>query len=165
MAVEIRPARGADVDGIRTVASRAWHAAHAPIVGTEAVEAFLDEHYGADSFRSRIDDDAWTLEVAVGADDGVVGFATASPDEEDETTFHLSQIYVHPDRWGEGIGRRLLQDVERTIRRRGGTRVVLGVVADNERAVGFYETAGYEFEDEFYDEFLETTSHVYEKEL
>lgn len=104
MAVDIRPAREADIDSIRTVASRAWHAGHAPIIGTRTVEKFLDEYYDADSFRSRIEDEAVLLSVAEDPDAGVVGFAMATPGDDD-ADYDLSQLYVLPDRWGRGSGR------------------------------------------------------------
>lgn len=104
MAVDIRPARETDIDSIRTVASKAWHAGHGPIVGTRTVEEFLDEYYDADSFRSRIDDGAVLLSVAEDPDAGVVGFVMATPGDDD-ADYDLSQLYVLPDCWGRGSGR------------------------------------------------------------
>lgn len=164
MAVGIRPAREADIDSIRTVASRAWHAGHAPIIGTRTVEKFLDEYYDADSFRSRIEDEAVLLSVAEDPDAGVVGFAMATPGDDD-ADYDLSQLYVLPDRWGEGIGSGLLDRIERRVETHGGERIRLGVMAENERAIRFYESAGYEYEDEFHDDFVDTTSRVYLKSL
>lgn len=165
MEVEIRTATHDDVDGIRTVAERAWHAAHAPIVGEETVESFLDDYYDRASFRSLVDDGSVLLRVAEGPDGSVVGFASARPDDGDAATFHLGRIYVRPDRWGEGVGRRLLVHVEEAVRRRGGSRILLGVMAENDRAVGFYEAAGYRREDEVYDDGIDAASYRYRKPL
>jgi ribosomal protein S18 acetylase RimI-like enzyme len=165
MDVTVRAAERSDVEAIRTVARAAWFAAHEPIVGTEAVEQFLDEHYDPASFRERIEADRVVLDVATDADDRVMGYLVASPSTEDDGTFDLSQIYVDPDRWGEGVGRRLLDRVERTVDDRDGERIRLGVMAENDRAVGFYEAAGYERVDEFYDDRIDARSYVYEKGL
>lgn len=165
MSVEVRPARAADVEAIREVAERAWHAAHAPIVGPDRVEAFLEEFYDADSFRSLIADDATIVDVAADEGGTVVGFTAAGPSEDSPATFDLDRIYVRPDRWGEGIGGRLLDRVEREASRRGGERVELGVMAENERAVRFYESAGYRRVDEVYDDFVDATSYVYAKDV
>lgn len=183
MAVEIRPATPADVDGIRAEARAAWHAAHAPIVGVDAVEAFLADYYDAASVRSHVADDDAVLDVAVdagersdfdqgdgpggggGPDERVVGHVLASPHGDDGASFALSQIYVVPDRWGEGIGRRLLERVERKVRRRGGERISLGVMAENDRAVCFYEAAGYRRTDTFYDDRIDTSGYKYAKSL
>jgi ribosomal protein S18 acetylase RimI-like enzyme len=161
--VELRPARAADVDDVRAVAASAWRDAHEPIVGRESVEAFLDEHYDADSIRGRIEDDATLVSVAADPARGVVGFATAVPG--DGAVYDLGQLYVHPDRWREGLGSRLLVRIERRVASRGGERITLRVMAENERAVGFYEAAGYELETETYDDAIETTARVYAKSL
>lgn len=164
MNVRIRQAEPADVGAIRAVARRAWHAAHAPIVGTEAVEAFLVEHYDAGSFREWIDRDGTILDVAVD-DDGVVGYILASPAGDASATFALSHIYLDPDRWREGIGRRLLAHTEGTINERDGERITLSVMAENDRAIGFYEAAGYRRVERFHDERLGVAAYTYAKAL
>lgn len=147
---------------MRRVADRAWHAAHAPIVGEAVAEAFLEEYYDAETFREHVADEASILLVAV--EDEVVGFALAGPTDEDET-FGLSRIYVDPGRWGEGIGRRLLDRVEAAVADRGGRRISLGVMAENDRAVEFYEAAGYERTGAFRDDRIDTEAYTYAKEL
>lgn len=165
MAVDIAPAEPADIEAVQRVAERAWHEAHAPIVGAETVEEFLDEHYDRASFEARMADEEAILAVACDPDDGVVGYAFASPAEDDEATYNLGQIYVAPARWGEGVGSALLAHAERTIAERGGDRVRLGVMAENDRAVDFYEAAGYRRVDEFYDERIDAAGYSYAKEL
>lgn len=164
VSLRIRPAGPADVEGIRAVARRAWHAAHAPILGTEAVESFLAEHYDRESFRERIDRQDTILDVAVDAD-GVVGYVLASPAADASATFALGHIYLDPDRWREGIGRRLLAHAERTVTERDGERLALSVMADNDRAVGFYEAAGYRRVEAFHDERLDAAAYTYAKAL
>jgi GNAT superfamily N-acetyltransferase len=96
--------------------------------------ALLDEHYDTEAFRSLIDDETVLLDLA----------ATDRPSEGSSATFDLGRLYVDPDRWEAGIGRRLLEHMERVVRRRGGTRIELGVMAENDRAIGFYEADGYD---------------------
>lgn len=70
-----------------------------------------------------------------------------------------------PDRWGEGIGRRLLERAEAAVDDRGGDRMELGVMADNDRASAFYATAGFDRVDEFYDQRLDTPGYTSAKGL
>jgi ribosomal protein S18 acetylase RimI-like enzyme len=161
--VEIRTARPSDVEGVCAVAESAWHAAHAPIIGTETTEEFLDEYYDAATFRANVEDEETIFDVAVA--DEVVGFVTVRPAVERDGTFALGRIYVTPDAWGEGIGGKLLDHTERAVGRRGGTRVELGVMAENDRAIGFYESAGYERVDGFYDERIDARGYNYAKEV
>ena len=161
---EVRSARPEDVASILDVAHRAWHQAHAPIVGQEAVDAFLEEYYEPDSFRTWIADEDAVVLVAEAEESGVVGYAFGNP-TDDASTFALAHVYVAPDRWGEGIGARLLERVEREATRRDYDRLTLGVLAENDRAIGFYESGGFERTDEFYDDRLDTRGFTYEKEL
>lgn len=82
-----------------------------------------------------------------------------------EATFSLQSIYVHPDRWGTGVGTRLLERIENEASAEGGDRLRLVVMADNERAIGFYEAAGFERVGYHYDERLDVHGYVYAKEL
>ncbi len=161
MTVEIRPARSGDLPAVRAVARRAWYAAHEPIVGEESVERFLEEYYSHDALVERLDADGPFL---VADEEAVVGFAVAGPAEK-PSVFVLDRIYVNPDRWGEGIGGRLLRGVERRVEDAGGERVRLGVMAENDRAVGFYEAAGYERIGEHDDGRIGATAYEYERVL
>ncbi|WP_049969377.1 GNAT family N-acetyltransferase [Haladaptatus cibarius] len=163
MCIEIRPPTPTHIDGVQRVAEQAWYSAHEPIVGAETVDEFLEKHYDAETFRSLIENDA-IFAVAVASESDVVGFASATPDDC-STTYHLGRIYILPDRWGEGIGRRLLADIEQTVERRGGKRITLGVMAENERAVNFYESRGYRRENEFYDDRIDARGYEYKKEM
>ncbi len=178
MGIDIRPATREDTDGIQRVAERAWHSAHAPIIGTETTDEFLERYYDAATFRSLVENDESILDVAVNdketenektgnekAEQEVVGFVGARPTEDDSATFDLGRIYVLPGRWREGIGGELLSHVERTVRERDGERIQLGVMAENERAIEFYESTGYRRDEKFYDERIDTSGYMYVKEL
>lgn len=164
MAVDVRQGLPDHVPGIKRVARRAWYAAHAPIIGPGTVEDFLAEHYDEASLESAIRDEDAILDVAVDDSGTVVGFVSATPTDE-VATFALNRVYVHPDRWGEGVGRSLLTEVERAIDESGGDRIRLAVMAENDRAVAFYEAAGYDLIEEFYDDRIETRSYRYAKDL
>ena len=165
MAVEVREATEADLGRVREIAEAAWEAAHEPIVGAEAVESFQIEHYDRATFEPYLGADDPLLAVADDPDAGVVGFVSASPDDGSAGLFHLGRLYVEPARWGEGIGRRLLAHAESGVAGRSGDRLRLGVMAENDRAVAFYEAAGYERVDGFYDDRLDVEGYTYEKEL
>ncbi|MFB6150119.1 MAG: GNAT family N-acetyltransferase [Halobacteriales archaeon] len=165
MEVVIRRAEPSDIPEIRSVATAAWHAAHAPIIGPEAVEEFLADHYEPTSFQRWIEREDVVLDVATTPESAVIGYVLALPVNEETSTFSLTQIYIHPDHWGNGIGTRLLDRCEAAIQSRGGERIKLSVMADNERAIGFYEAAGYERVESFYDDRIETYSYTYAKSI
>ena len=163
MGVDVREATDGDLERVHGIAVAAWEAAHEPIVGAEAVAPFLEAHYDRESFEPYLSADRSLLAVA--EDDGVVGFVSVSPDEDCPERFDLGRLYVDPGRWGEGVGRRLLEHAESAVAERGGERVQLGVMAENDRAVAFYEAAGYERVDGFHDDRLDVEGYTYEKGL
>lgn len=94
----------------------------------------------------------WTRQVELGAlsilvvddDEGEVGgFVSIGPGGS-STEAELYAIYLHPERWGRGLGKALMQAAEELLVGQGFSVCILWVFADNSRARRFYETAGWE---------------------
>lgn len=56
---------------------------------------------------------------------------------------HVSMVFVHPDMWGRGVGRQLLQGLHERASERGWRRTTLWTRAWNVRARCLYEGQGY----------------------
>ena len=56
---------------------------------------------------------------------------------------HLPQVAVHPDHWGCGLGKRIVEQFMDRCVARGYTRVTLNVTEANYRAVGLYRRLGF----------------------
>jgi len=159
--VTVRPGRPEDAPAVQQVARAAWHATYDDLLGREAVEQRVASWFDPDRL---VDDDVRPDErpFLVAADDGVVGFVEAAPRDG---AYHLYRLYVHPDRWREGIGGRLLERVEAAAHERGADRLTVSVLADNELAVVFYEESGFERIGESHDEAFDLPRYGYRKEL
>jgi GNAT superfamily N-acetyltransferase len=75
-------------------------------------------------------------------DGRIVGLASFGPDRDDATLGELYSIYVDPDVWGTGTGRRLFAEARRILAGEGYPEIRLWVLAANERARRFYRRAG-----------------------
>jgi ribosomal protein S18 acetylase RimI-like enzyme len=88
------------------------------------------------------------LLVARAVDGKPVGFVGYALDREgydrDCVRGTVSNLFVIPDRRGEGIGADLLDAAERALAAAGADRVALEALADNERARAFYTDRGYD---------------------
>jgi GNAT superfamily N-acetyltransferase len=56
---------------------------------------------------------------------------------------HISDLFVVPDYWSQGIGTRLMDLAEALAARHGSIQVGLDVAIDNDRALTMYERRGY----------------------
>ena len=56
---------------------------------------------------------------------------------------HVSMVFVHPDLWGRGVGRQLLQGLHQRASQRSWDRTTLWTRSSNERARRLYEGQGY----------------------
>jgi ribosomal protein S18 acetylase RimI-like enzyme len=145
----LRPAQPADVSGIQRVARAGWHAAYDDAMGPGTVDDCIDDWYDRETVAGAIADDDIDYPVAT-LGDRVVGYASAGPTDDDRpgTVAGLYSIYVHPDRWGGGIGTAMFERCADRLRERGFERLCLRVIADNEVGISFYRTHGFERTDE-----------------
>ena len=158
--VTLRLARADDADAIGRIQVETWRAAYTGLMPDEAVAGFDVEsrqRMWREGLGRRPRPGSATFVVEDGGE--VVGFASvgASRDEDAEREGELYAIYLHPSRWGDGIGRALLQRAEESMRSSGFRRALLWVLAGNERAERFYRAAGWEEDGEKVEDFQGAT--------
>jgi len=139
--VTIREATVEDVSGVQQVARAGWTAAYDDILRTETIERAMEEWYATESVSGQIEREDVGYFVAEDGSD-VVGYVTGGPGESEDTAV-LGAIYVDPDRWGEGIGSRLLERFEGFSREEGYEAVFFEVLVGNEVGASFYRKHGY----------------------
>jgi len=163
--VMVRPAHQADVSGIQDVAERTWHETYDETLGTDVVDEVIEEWYPEEAIEEGISHEAQDFVVAVD-DDTVVGYAHAGP-HPPRRVHELYRLYVHPDYWGQGIGKALLADTEQALYDRDVSSYEAEVFASNEEAVAFYEATGFEQVEEKATEFkgVDVTERIYRKRL
>lgn len=139
--MEIREATDDDVPTIRSVAREAWRAAYSDAVPESVIDDAVSEWYAEETMTRIIGDDEQVCLVAVDDDEAVVGFSHGATDHE---IGDVLRLYVHPDRWHEGIGTSLLETVEERLSEMGAKTMQAMVLADNEMGNAFYEERGFE---------------------
>lgn len=129
--VTIRPATDGDRPGICAVHVRAIRETCARSYGPDRVLAWASL-LSPGSYTAVLQ----TRVVVVATDaTGVVGFGQLDPGRRE-----VEAVYVLPERQGDGIGRRLLGDLEARARARGIDRLELSATLN---ATAFYQRAGY----------------------
>lgn len=142
--MNVRRATADDVEAVRRVARAAWEADYPDILSRETVEDGVEEWYDPDLLARDLRRSGTEVLVAE-TDEGVVGFAHALWNREEGD---LLRLYVHPDHRLSGVGGALLDATEERLFDRGVERVRAMVLAANEVGNAFYESRGFDFDDE-----------------
>ena len=143
-AVIIRQASREDAPAIARIINESWRAAYAGIVPQDALNALSDEkkqrqlETGLDRFPEMA---YYLLEI----DGTPVGAASLHPtrDKDLPSTGEFSFFYLPPAHWRGGYGTQLLTCVEREAKARGFAQICCWTLAENARAIAFYEKNGY----------------------
>ena len=148
--MQIREATDDDVPTIRSVAREAWRAAYSDAVPESVIDDAVSEWYGEETMNRIIADDEQVCLVATENGDGsrageIVGFCHGATKNGEGD---ILRLYVHPDRWNEGIGTALLEAMEERLTEMGMETLQAMVLADNEMGNAFYEKHGFEKTDE-----------------
>ena len=151
MTLSIRRAEPPDAEGIAKVVVAAWRAAYRGLVPDEALDR-LSVRDAAIRWEERIAARPtaadWGSIYVAEQEERTVGFvACGSTQDEDvdrERVGEIYVIYVHPDRWRQGVGTALLSKSVDRLRRDGFEEAILWVLRGNQQAIGFYEGAGFE---------------------
>ncbi len=142
--MKARPAVADDARAIARVHVASWNAVYRGVIADEALDALTEERL-APEWRRAIEGGE---PVAVVEDEGeVLGYARYGAGRDDDldpvTDAEIYGFYLHPDAWGRGAGRVLMEHVKDDLRGRGFRSSTLWVVQENERAQGFYRAAGF----------------------
>ena len=131
----IRPGTPEDAEAVARVNVETWQAAYAHALPRERLMNLSVQERVA-FWRS------WPPLVAE-VDGEIVGYVAVGASSEGDGGGELFAIYVHPDHWRTGVGRRLIQAGEERLRTLGHAEAILWVLEDNPRARRFYEAAGW----------------------
>jgi GNAT superfamily N-acetyltransferase len=146
--VSVRDARPENAEAVARVHVRTWQGAYRHVFSAEALDGLSVERR-VDGWRRMITERSPRSHVLVAEDEeGIRGFASGGPAEEDASIGELYAIYVLPEAWGEGHGRSLLAESTERLRAAGFPEAILWVLEDNPRTRRFYEEAGWRLDSE-----------------
>lgn len=136
----IEAANHSHLTTISALARIIWYQHYPGIITEDQIEYMLERDYTL----ARLSDD---LEQGVcmdlmKIDNKVVGFsAYAATGREGEIKLH--KLYLLGSLQGQGLGSRLLTEVEKNVIKRGYSKIILQVNKNNEKAIRAYKRNGY----------------------
>lgn len=141
----VRAASAADAEAIADVAVRSWRAGFRGIVPDRIdPERAWDADGIAARLRDRRDRQSVTLVAEIGH--RVAGFVVLGPSRDDDAPAAAGEVwalYVDPDQWRRGVGRRLVQTSLRSLAASGYTEVTVWTLGASRRNLRFYESFGF----------------------
>ena len=150
----VRRARPSDAEGIARVNVASWRAAYEGLLPDEVLADLVETDTTA-TWRDRIErgEPPGSRLILIELHGELVGYAYVGPSRDqdsilEDATGEIYGFYIHPDHWGEGLGRFLMKAALNELRARGDVSVTLNVVEGNERARVFYERLGFAIDKE-----------------
>jgi ribosomal protein S18 acetylase RimI-like enzyme len=138
----IRPAIVSDIPGIQMIAALTWPHAYADILTPRQVEYMLRMMYNHATLENQMTKEGHEFFVAE-TEDKILAFAGCSPYENG--VWKLHKLYVLPFQQKSGLGKSLLQFVEKVASEAGAEALVLNVNRQN-NANAFYKHLGFEID-------------------
>jgi GNAT superfamily N-acetyltransferase len=141
----IRPAVPPDAGEIARVHVTSWRAAYVGIVPQSILDRLSVERR-QELWGTRLAEPGETRTLVADRDGQIAGFAGTNRPTDPEYpagTAELETIYLMPETWRQGVGRRLMNGALNDLVERGFTTAILWVLSANDRARRFYEDGGW----------------------
>jgi ribosomal protein S18 acetylase RimI-like enzyme len=144
---EVRPAAMRDAKAIADVHVASARAAYVDILPEDQLRALAPSTREA-KWREAIEFSEPQVHVAVLGEEvvGFVGFDRSRDPKTPSTTGEIWALYVKPEHWGKGVGVALWDAARDGLEEEGCTLVTVWVPLRNDRALRFYELAGFKRE-------------------
>ena len=140
--IAVRRATVADAEVVGRIHAASWRGAYQQL-GPAFLASIVDQER-IDLWTRVIGEDEEPVYVAPA--DAPTGFIYFGPSRDDDAGEHVGEVmtfYAHPEAWGTGVGRALMEVAIAELCAMGFTEAMLWVLEDNPRARRFYEMAGW----------------------
>ena len=139
--LSLRAAQPEDAHDVARVHVRSWQSGYRGLIPAAYLDGLRPEQRASRyAFGRSVNEGPHTV---VALHDGeICGFATTGT-TPDVTCGELLALYVDPDCWRLGVGRRLISDARQKLNGQGFARAILWVLVGNQRAERFYRGDGW----------------------
>lgn len=146
MKIMIRKATVEDAKTISFIGVTSWKSAYNGIVPNKYLDSLSVEKREKHLEKSIVvPTNRFAIAELDGQAVGMICFYPIQYETPIEGEWELEAIYILPEYWKRGIGRALIQYTLRYMRENNANVCNLWVLADNQRARGFYEKLGFKY--------------------
>ena len=145
--IQVRPAKASEARQIAEIHVATWQAAYAGLVPDDHLKNLSVDKKQAKWLEAIKYNEPQVLVALDGnAIVGFAGFDRSRDPKSKPTTGEIWAMYAAPDYWDEGVGLALWDACREGLLEEGCTEVTLWVLLRNERALRFYDLAGFKRE-------------------
>ncbi len=145
---QFRRALPCDGPGLAKVQVRSWQAAYRGRIANTYLQGLSVEQKAKDWEKTFQSNAAYTLLAQEKDGQTIVGFVTLGSCREGDASqgglLELWAIYIDPDHWRMGLGKKLTRLAMEECRRRKVGRLILWVLESNSEAQKFYQDLGFQ---------------------
>jgi ribosomal protein S18 acetylase RimI-like enzyme len=138
--ISIEEALADDFTTIQGIAYKTWPVTYGKILTNPQLTYMLERFYSIDALNQNIGDGHCFLLAK--ENETVLGFASYVHNYPEKYVTKIPKIYVLPETQGKGIGKLLIEEIERQAQKNGSEKITLNVNRMN-KAKSFYERLGF----------------------
>lgn len=138
--MKIFQAKPEDLLVIQELAYKIWPSTYGEILSEEQLKFMLNKFYEIDFLKIQMTNGQHFLLIK--EENVVYGFASYELNYENSNLTKIHKIYVLPETQGKGIGKKLIDFIEKITIDNNNSAVILNVNRFN-KALGFYEKIGF----------------------
>jgi ribosomal protein S18 acetylase RimI-like enzyme len=146
MICDLRAAKPADADALALVGAATFLETYAGQLPGAAITAHCTANHSSTAWHELLmakTTEVWLAEAPGSAPVGYAALTLPDIPGQQESDLELRRIYLLSSWHGRGIGGALLTRATQAAAKRGARRMLLGVWAQNRRALGFYAAHGF----------------------
>ena len=144
--ITIIPVTTHDYQTIQNIAHQTWPVAYGEILSKAQLDYMLDAFYNEETLKDSVDNKGHHFVLAKEGEE-TLGFASYEHHYEQKLQTKIHKIYILPQTQGKGIGKKLIDYVEKVAKENASAELSLNVNRFN-KALHFYQKMGFQITEE-----------------
>ena len=140
--ISLKQASIADLNTIQEIANKTWPITYGEILSKEQLDYMMDLIYSDESLIKQIQKKEQLFYI-VNEETSVIAFIAIEHNYKNEAVTRIHKIYILPEAQGKGIGKLLIDAVQKLATENNSTSLSLNVNRFN-KALAFYQKLGFE---------------------
>ena len=140
--ISLKQASIADLNTIQEIVNKTWPITYGEILSKEQLDYMMDLIYSDESLIKQIQKKEQLFYI-VNEETSVIAFIAIEHNYKNEAVTRIHKIYILPEAQGKGIGKLLIDAVQKLATENNSTSLSLNVNRFN-KALAFYQKLGFE---------------------